>query len=97
METIKSNLEVAHLKKIPGSFKFPRRPIDAGQKSNVRGAVDEMPSANGSGCRPILWFHADSTFQPRMTIPAELSSSLSFNLNLSATELDVFLKLFAKV
>ncbi|GFY13781.1 rho guanine nucleotide exchange factor 10-like protein [Trichonephila clavipes] len=26
---------------------------------------DEMPSANASGCRPILWFHADSTFQPK--------------------------------
>ncbi|GFV56013.1 hypothetical protein TNCV_2712931 [Trichonephila clavipes] len=28
-------------------------------------SVDEMPSANASGCRPILWFHADSTFQPK--------------------------------
>ncbi|GFX33404.1 piggyBac transposable element-derived protein 4 [Trichonephila clavipes] len=27
-------------------------------------SVDEMLSANAKGCRPILWFHADSTFQP---------------------------------
>ncbi|GFW28571.1 piggyBac transposable element-derived protein 4 [Trichonephila clavipes] len=59
-------------------------------------SVDEMPSANASGCRPILWFHADSTFPPRMTIPAESSLSLLFNLNCSATKLDVFLKLFPK-
>ncbi|GFT94406.1 piggyBac transposable element-derived protein 4 [Nephila pilipes] len=48
-------------------------------------SVDEIPSANASGCSPILWFHADSTFQPRMTIPAESSPSLLFNLNLSST------------
>ncbi|GFY45610.1 piggyBac transposable element-derived protein 4 [Trichonephila inaurata madagascariensis] len=59
-------------------------------------SVDEMPSATASGCRPILWFHADSSFQPRMTIPAESSPSLLFNLNRSATESDVFLKLFPK-
>ncbi|GFY52783.1 piggyBac transposable element-derived protein 4 [Trichonephila inaurata madagascariensis] len=59
-------------------------------------SVDEMPSATASGCRPILWFHADSSFQPRMMIPAESSSSLLFDLNHSATELDVFLKLFPK-
>ncbi|GFV52382.1 piggyBac transposable element-derived protein 4 [Trichonephila clavipes] len=59
-------------------------------------SVDEMPSANASGCRPILWFHADSTFQPRMTIPAESLPSLLFNLNRSATKLDVFFKLFPK-
>ncbi|GFY45276.1 hypothetical protein TNIN_4581 [Trichonephila inaurata madagascariensis] len=58
-------------------------------------SIDEMPSATASGCRPILWFHADSSFQPRMTIPVE-SSSLLFNLNCSATELNVFLKLFPK-
>ncbi|GFY07483.1 neuroglian [Trichonephila clavipes] len=57
-------------------------------------SVDEMPSANASGYRPILWFHADSTFQPRMTIPAESLPSLLFNLNRSATELNVFLKFF---
>ncbi|GFY49931.1 piggyBac transposable element-derived protein 4 [Trichonephila inaurata madagascariensis] len=57
-------------------------------------SVDEMPSANASGCRPILWFHADSTFQPPMTIPEESSPSLLFNLNSSVTEVDVFLKLF---
>ncbi|GFV80590.1 piggyBac transposable element-derived protein 4 [Trichonephila clavipes] len=34
-------------------------------------SVDVIPSANASGCRPILLFHADSIFQPRMTIPAE--------------------------
>ncbi|GFW16738.1 piggyBac transposable element-derived protein 4 [Trichonephila clavipes] len=28
-------------------------------------SVHELPSANASGCRPILWFHADSTFQPK--------------------------------
>ncbi|XP_035215305.1 piggyBac transposable element-derived protein 2-like, partial [Stegodyphus dumicola] len=55
-------------------------------------SVDEIPS----GCKPILWFHADSTFQPRMTIPAESSPSLLFKLNRSATELDVFLKIFPK-
>ncbi|GFY42687.1 piggyBac transposable element-derived protein 4 [Trichonephila inaurata madagascariensis] len=60
-------------------------------------SVDEMPSANASGCRPTLWFYADSTFQPRMTIPAESSPSLLFNLNRSATELGVFLKLFPKI
>ncbi|GFS38264.1 hsp90 co-chaperone Cdc37 [Trichonephila inaurata madagascariensis] len=59
-------------------------------------SVDERPSANASGCRPILWFHADSTFLPRMTIPAESFSSLLFNLNCSATKLDVFFKLFPK-
>ncbi|GFY42217.1 hypothetical protein TNIN_496741 [Trichonephila inaurata madagascariensis] len=53
-------------------------------------SIDEMPSATASGCRPILWFHADSSFQPRMTIPVE-SSSLLFNLNCSATELNVSL------
>ncbi|GFU34221.1 piggyBac transposable element-derived protein 4 [Nephila pilipes] len=59
-------------------------------------SVDEIPSANASGCSPILWFHADSTFQPRMTIPAESLPSLLFNINRSATELDVFLKIFPK-
>ncbi|XP_035233953.1 piggyBac transposable element-derived protein 3-like [Stegodyphus dumicola] len=59
-------------------------------------SVDEIPSANASGCKPILWFHADSTFQPRMTIPAESSPSLLFKLNRSATKLDVFLKIFPK-
>ncbi|GFS35900.1 piggyBac transposable element-derived protein 4 [Trichonephila inaurata madagascariensis] len=59
-------------------------------------SVDEMPSATASGCRPILWFHADSSFQPRMMISVESSPSLLFKLNRLATELDVFLKLFPK-
>ncbi|GFT69023.1 piggyBac transposable element-derived protein 4 [Nephila pilipes] len=58
--------------------------------------VDEIPSTNASCCRPILKCHADSNFLLRMTIPAESSPSLLFNLNRSATELDVFLKIFPK-
>lgn len=57
-------------------------------------SVDDMPSAISSDSRPVLWFRPNSAFQPRMTIPAESSPILLFDLNRSATELDVFLKMF---